>query len=428
MYFEGMNSKSFSLLGLAFCLLLGFVLANQGQALAQSLQHKLYFAKAHEQISLALQLKIPEGYHAYSNETVETGRPTVFELSVSKEQAKVYYPKGAAQRDLYSPLESVFVYEGETWLFANLPASVSGQKYHASLSLLLCSKRNCLPINQEFSGLIPTNLPPLQEQSWEANYLQTVEKVQPSPQFLGELTKIKEPSPLPPPNSFAVRLTPQYAASVLEITSFSRAILFGLLAGLILNFMPCVLPVLTFKLSGMLVIGSLDQKKRIQSFRTHNLCFAAGIITFFSLLAGILGLADMIWGQLFQSETLILLMLVFVFLMGLSLLEVFSLPVIDLRAQDKAKNPHLQIFLTGFLTTFLATPCSGPLLGGVLGWAFTQPFIILMLIFWSIGLGMALPYLLFCLWPNAVLLLPKPGRWMNILEHVAGFFLIGDDW
>ena len=84
-----------------------------------------------------------------------------------------------------------------------------------------------------------------------------------------------------------------------------------------------------------------------------------------------------------------------VFLMGLSMLGVFTLPVIDLKAGANSKNPRLQPYLTGLVSTFLATPCSGPLLGGVLGWAFTQPLLVLMVVFWAVGLGMALPYILF---------------------------------
>ncbi|MBR4741333.1 MAG: thioredoxin family protein [Desulfovibrio sp.] len=120
-----------------------------------------------------------------------------------------------------------------------------------------------------------------------------------------------------------------------------------------------------------------------------------------------------------------LLLLVVIFLMGLSLLGVFTLPVIDLKASTSPKNPFLQSYITGIMTTFLATPCSGPLLGGVLGWTFSQPLPILTFVFWSIGIGMSLPYILFSLFPKTVHILPKSGKWIYVLEHVAGFFLLG---
>ena len=111
------------------------------------------------------------------------------------------------------------------------------------------------------------------------------------------------------------------------------------------------------------------------------------------MLAIVLGAADLIWGQFYQSQTLILIMLVLIFLMGLSMFGVFDLPMFSLNSLKKAQNTRLESYTTGLLSTILATPCSGPLLGGVLGWAFTQPLPILLVVFWAVGLGMALPYI-----------------------------------
>ncbi|MCR4667310.1 MAG: thioredoxin family protein [Desulfovibrio sp.] len=390
---------------------------------AHGVSTKLRCALDGERLACALFVTLPDGYHAYSNETRDIGRPTECELTVNNESLTIIYPKGAAQRDFYAPDHSIFVYEDEFPLFTQLPAEAAGAHYTGSLSLLLCSEHNCIPVNLSLKGTIPRTLPELSKEPWAVQFSEAIdtkpkESAHPVP-------KPETPAPLPPPDSFAVTLDPVYADKSLEITTLSKAMLFGLLAGLILNIMPCVLPVLTFKMSGLLLIGAQSESERIRLFRRHNLCFSAGILTFFTLLALILGLADFIWGQLFQNQTLVLLMLCFVFLMGLSMLEVFSLPVIDLKLSDSTKSPYLNAYFTGLMTTFLATPCSGPLLGGVLGWAFTQPLAVLMLIFWFIGLGMALPYLLFSLWPRAVLLLPKSGPWMNVVEHIVGYFLLG---
>ena len=65
------------------------------------------------------------------------------------------------------------------------------------------------------------------------------------------------------------------------------------------------------------------------------------------------------------------------------------------------------------------------MLGGVLGWAFTQPLMIVVVVFWAVGLGMALPYLMFCLWPDLACILPKPGAWMHVFERIVGFMLMG---
>ncbi|MBQ7739558.1 MAG: thioredoxin family protein [Desulfovibrionaceae bacterium] len=408
-------------------------LGPSAQAYAKSVPVKLFFAQDDNAITCALKFQIPEGFHAYSHEIGDAGRPTVLDLTVdNKAVESIFYPKGAAQRDQYAPDTSVFVYEGETYLFASLTQDTLGKDYIAQLSLLLCSKRNCIPINQEINGHIPQKLPAAREQPWYPLKQQVLAQnaqnnLAENPilqSILPEITPAKE-APLPPPDNFAIRLSPQYADNSFEIASLQYALLIGLLAGLILNFMPCVLPVLTFKITGMLLIGHKNKHTRIRLFREHNLAFAIGIISFFTILAFVLGGLDLIWGQLFQSQTLLLALIIAIFLMALSLLGIFSLPVIDLKVSQNSKNPILQSFFTGFLTTFLATPCSGPLLGGVLGWAFTQPLYILMLVFWSVGFGMALPYIIFTIWPKTVLLLPKPGAWMNVLEHVAGFFLLG---
>jgi thiol:disulfide interchange protein DsbD len=148
-------------------------------------------------------------------------------------------------------------------------------------------------------------------------------------------------------------------------------------------------------------------------------------MTLFTALALILGLANLMWGQLYQNQTILLILLVIVFLLGLSMLGVFTLPVIDFKFAAKMRRPRLQFYFNGLLSTFLATPCSGPLLGGVLGWAFTQTLPVLVIVFWSVGLGMSLPYLLLCVRPGITQILPKPGPWMLLFERVVGFLLLG---
>ena len=217
---------------------------------------------------------------------------------------------------------------------------------------------------------------------------------------------------------------PRFSQESLEPTALGTALLLGLLAGLILNVMPCVLPVVTLKLSGLLLL-SANSKEGVIRFREHNIFFAAGILTLFTVLAIVLGAADLIWGQFYQSQALILIMLVLIFLMGLSMFGVFDLPMFSLSSLKKAQNTRLESYTTGLLSTILATPCSGPLLGGVLGWAFTQPLPILLVVFWAVGLGMALPYIVLSIFPSLAAILPRPGTWMGTFEKIVGFLLFG---
>lgn len=418
-------------------------------AKAEGVPLQVEFARDGENIVVAMRLAIPAGYHAYAHESGDAGRPTVLDFALEGgRMLPVWYPAGTMQRDFYDTEATVFVYEGEVVFFSALPVQAIGRPYTIGMSLLLCSNRRCLPVNQSFTGTVPQEMPLISGAAWSGQW-QKLNGNQPSLAHVSETPDAPEAvvrAPVgrvaPPlsaaapdatsgreiPSSgdgFDLQLTPRYADASVEISSLGKALLLGILAGLLLNAMPCVLPVLTFKISGLLLMGGAGDKNGLGRFREHNIWFAAGVMTLFTGLALVLGLADLMWGQLYQSQGILLFMLLIVFLMGLSMLGVFTLPVIDLKPGQNAKNPRVQSYLTGLVSTFLATPCSGPLLGGVLGWAFTQPLVILMVVFWAVGLGMALPYLLFCIWPNMARILPRPGPWMQVFERIVGFFLLG---
>ncbi len=413
-----------------------------------------HFAESADGIVMALELGFPQGYHAYAHEPGAAGRPTHLDIRLDDMQGlPVWYPQGFMQRDFFDPDATVLVYESPTMLFVLLPPEARHGSFAGVLSMLLCSSRNCLPVSQNVRGQVPDTLPEIESMSWQGqwNELRQLPPVlsrgsggggipslaadggaeglraltAPLQDPLAALRDDESEKPLPPPDGFALELTPRYADGSVEISGFGMALAVGIIAGLLLNVMPCVLPVLTFKISGLLLMGGGRDKESLRSFREHNFFFSAGIMTLFTILALVLGAADMIWGQLYQQQSLLLGMLMLVFLMGLSMLGVFTLPVIDLKAGANSKNPRLQPYLTGLVSTFLATPCSGPLMGGVLGWAFTQPLLVLMVVFWAVGLGMALPYILFSIWPQLARILPRPGNWMKIFERILGFCLLG---
>ena len=422
----------------------------------------LEFARHGDTVVGAMRYRIPEGYHAYAHEAAETGRPTSLNVTLEgKGLMPVLYPAGSLQRDQFDPDSTVSTYEGDVLLLMLLPEEARGRIYAAELRMLLCSDRHCLPVSQNLTGTIPDALPELAGRDWQkaaetllqaadaakaaagsvasTDVLVEEEGAAPPPRAslqeaeAGADADPAEASPgtlpaearvLPPPEDFDLSLHPRYAAAELEIFGLGKALFLGLLAGLILNAMPCVLPVLTLKLSGLLHIGG-GGRAQLRRFREHNICFAAGILTLFTLLALLLGLADLMWGQLYQNQAILLVMLLLVFLMGLSMLGVFTLPTFDLKPGTSEHHPRLNAYLTGLVSTFLATPCSGPLLGGVLGWAFTQPIFVLVVVFWAVGLGMALPYIVFSIWPSLVRVLPRPGAWMHVFEHLLGFLLLG---
>jgi suppressor for copper-sensitivity B len=207
------------------------------------------------------------------------------------------------------------------------------------------------------------------------------------------------------------------------VSSLSMYLLYAFLGGLILNVMPCVLPVIAIKVLSF-VQQAGESRGRILLL---NASYSVGVLTVFMVLATLAAFAGMAWGGLFQHAIFIIAMAALVFVMALSLLGVFELPVPGMVGSvGAAQREGLSgAFLTGIFATLLATPCSGPFLGTTLGWSVQQePHVIYAV--WSVmALGMASPYLLFGLFPGAVKLLPKPGNWMVRFKQIAGFVLLG---
>lgn len=439
--------KSFILFSILF-----FLFFCQLPAFGNELKPEVEFARYANNILAATIITIPQEYHAYAHNPGKSGLPTKLTFTLEGEgEMPVLYPAGKAEKDLFDPSSIVKVYSGKIYLLSVLPSGSTEKLYAAKLELLLCSKKHCKPVKLSFTGHVPKTVPLLTDVAWngEAKILLANESASSGALALEE--GLAPPSKLLNPsqnssveesdkqensefkgsiggyeleNNGELSLNPQYAAEEFEIYGLAQALLLGLIAGLLLNAMPCVLPVLTMKVSGILLMGNLSDKASLRKFREHNLCFAAGILSLFTFLAILFGAADLMWGQLYQNQAVLLLMLLLVFLMGLSMLGVFTLPAFDLRIGHNA-HPMLNSYLTGLLSTFLATPCSGPLLGGVLAWAFTQPIMVLLAVFWSLGCGMALPYLIFSIWPGLVRVLPRPGNWMYVFEHILGFLLLG---
>ncbi len=202
-------------------------------------------------------------------------------------------------------------------------------------------------------------------------------------------------------------------------------------AGLILNVMPCVLPVIGIKVLS-LVQQAGENPRRILMM---NLVFAAGIISVFLLLATLATFPQILgkkigWGGLFESQAFVITMIAVVFAFALSFLGVWEIPIpgfVSTAGSGKAarQEGYAGAFLKGVLTTLLATPCSGPLLIPAVTWATAQPPALTYLVFLALGLGMAFPFIMIGFKPELVSWLPKPGEWMETFKQLMGFVLIG---
>ncbi|WP_298858952.1 cytochrome c biogenesis protein CcdA, partial [uncultured Gimesia sp.] len=212
--------------------------------------------------------------------------------------------------------------------------------------------------------------------------------------------------------------------TVADNRSLALNLFFAFLGGLILNVMPCVLPVVAIK-----VMSFVQQagESRMRIFLL-NIFYSLGVVAVFIALASLAVFAGLGWGGLFQSTKFNVVMACIVYAMGLSMLGVFEISVpgvIGSAAGGQQKEGLTGAFLTGILATLLATPCSGPFLGPVLAWSVSQTPDITYLVWIVMGLGMASPYLLFSVFPKAISYLPKPGMWMVRFKEFSGIVLMG---
>lgn len=201
-------------------------------------------------------------------------------------------------------------------------------------------------------------------------------------------------------------------------------LVFAFIGGMILNVMPCVLPVIAIKVMSFAQQAGESRGRILQL----NVVYSLGVLAVFMVLATLAVFLGYGWGGLFQNANFNLIMACVVFAMGLSLLGVFEIPMpgmVGTAAGNQHQEGLVGAFSTGILATLLATPCSGPFLGATLGWSITQPTLIVYLVWGMMGLGMAFPYLMIGMFPSTVKWLPKPGNWMVRLKEFAGFVLMG---
>ena len=207
--------------------------------------------------------------------------------------------------------------------------------------------------------------------------------------------------------------------------SLPLLMVFALVGGLILNLMPCVLPVLSIKAMGLV---SSTANGHAAEARAHGLWYTAGVLASFGVLAAAIlsvraatGIA--IWGFWLQNPILVTALILVVFLIGLWLLGLFELgtSVQSVGSDLAAKQGSAGAFFTGVLAAVVGAPCTGPFLGAALGAVMTQPAVNVVLVLLTMGLGMALPFLLLSFSPGLQRFMPKPGAWMETLKQVFAF-------
>lgn len=375
---------------------------------------------------VGIKLKMEDGWHTYYKECGDAGMPTsvVWQLPRGFSASEIIWPKP----DKFSDAGIVtYGYKDAVMLAVRItpPKDLKSGEIVSIKGLVkyLTCKDVCLPGKQAVAIDLPVStIDPPQAPDADAFKL------------LGEGFKgsVNDLSMTPEGHGAAASSA---TVSVLEQNFQSAApkegllyyLGFALLGGFILNFMPCVLPVIAIK-----VMSFLEQAQEAPGrVRLLGLTFSAGIISSFMVLAGLVASIKAAgqsigWGFQFQYPGFLIVMCAVVLLMALSFFGLFYVNVGVGGELDKlsAKEGFVGTFFKGVLATVLSTPCTAPFLGTALGFAFAEPASVIFGIFLASGLGMALPYLLLTLNPDWLKFLPKPGAWMEKFKQSMGFVLM----
>ena len=411
------------------------------------------------------------GWHTYWRNPGDSGEPTAlhWKLPPGYAAGAILWP--APMRLPIGPLLN-FGYEGEVLLAVDIsvPAAASGTvRLAARATWLVCSDEHCIPQEADLALVLPVGkaapsawaaalqrtraaLPVPAEGAWRFSATRAAGGVQlavlpptgislAAPQFFpfdegrihnaglqgfdgSRLTIPVSPQPVGPfnrvrgvllggPQALEIDVPVVGGAVGGALPGFALALLFAFLGGLILNLMPCVLPVLSIKVLGFASGGDP------RAMRAHGALYGLGVLASFWLLAGLLLALKSLghevgWGFQLQSPVFVSLLaaLFLVLALNLSGLFEFGRMLPSGLAAARAGNAHLDAFLTGVLAVAIASPCTAPFMGAALGYALGEDATGALAVFTALGAGMALPYVVLAAHPGWLKWVPKPGAWM----------------
>jgi thiol:disulfide interchange protein len=363
-----------------------------------------------ETARLAVLVDVESGWHVNSNKpTFDYLIPTEVSLDLPPgwPAATPSYPPGEMKTFAFAD-QPISVYDGQFLISVELtiPSDVADERVtsRATLRYQACDDRRCLPPTTASASLelvLGAAGEPIDEQY-----------------FADPIVAQEDP---PTPTEAEPRRGTGAERSLLLF------MLFGIAGGLLLNAMPCVLPVLSLKLFG-LVRAREEGRRHVVA---GSLATAFGILaSFWALALAAIGAraagATVGWGVQFQEPIFVTFLTLVVVLFCLNLWGLFEVPLPSRLAGWAASSGSESLpshFTAGLFATLMATPCSAPFLGTAVGFALSQDAGTILAIFSAVGLGMASPYLLLAVAPATVKVLPKPGPWMGHLKALMGFLL-----
>lgn len=371
-------------------------------------------------LELKLTAKPSNGWHIYEYQAKDAdragdGKPSLFVLNLPsgwkyRAPRPSVSPKGPSTLGSSSAAAVRYHEEPVTWIVELLvPATATPEAVNIAgqIGFQTCNDASCLP--------------PVAAQFMASASITAVadEKAKPVPlefdNYKEGYDSVAKMAAAAPP-----------AFGVLNLSVLLWQLATALVGGVLLNFMPCVLPVLGLKLLGIAQQAGQSRMKVLM----QNIWYTAGLMVVFLTLATLAAFLNFGWGQHFQSLGFRVSMLVLTFAMALSFLGTWEIPIPGFATSDKASELQTQdgavgAFFKGIFTTILGVSCSGPFLGAVFGYTLSQEWYVTYAIFVAVGLGMASPFFAVGLIPAFRKLIPKPGAWMDTFKSLMGFALMG---
>ncbi len=399
---------------LAFLLLLALALS--GPLAAQSDEFDPHKAKLvleadrtsyapGSQAALIAAITIEDGWHVNSDKpTLEYLIPTKLEVTLPDGWATpvITYPAAKMKKFSFQE-EPLSVFDGSAIAIVRFAVPAKSTANHAPVKAVLsyqsCNDRQCLP---------PTTAEATLDLAVGAEGEPTAAAAQLAP-------------PGTNPAAGKAAKPPVSARGLLGILALA------FLGGLILNAMPCVLPILSLKIFGLVQSAAGGRREIARGM----LATAAGmLVSFWALGAAAIAARSagnaVGWGVQFQQPGFVAFLAAIVVLFSLNLWGVFEIPLPGRLAAiggAEGREGTAGHFVSGLFATLMATPCSAPFLGSALGFALAQSAGTILATFTAVGLGMALPYLLVAAVPSVARFLPRPGVWMETLKGIMGFLL-----
>jgi thiol:disulfide interchange protein len=376
-------------------------------------------------LAVGIKLTMDPGWHTYWRDPGESGLATSIRWNLPDgwQASAIQWPK--PKRFDTAGIIS-YGYEDETLLLVTImppmtvPEELQQITLRARVDWLEC-KDVCLPGQADLELTLPiTQSPPEIDPVHAPLFAAARATLHQPPENYIPIQPEGETQAAPIVSQPDQPLTGAEASARLEIRSLWIAILWAFLGGLILNLMPCVLPVLSLKVLSLLQHAGNATSERLR----EGILFAVGVKGTFVALALILVALrsageELGWGFQLQNPWIVAALAVLFWVITLNLLGVFTVGAGLVSMQNRATRVHSfwSTLRSGALVVLVATPCTAPFMGAAMGYALTRPLLEVIVVFAALGGGMALPYFLLSVFPAWLRWVPKPGAWMETFKQ-----------